>query len=463
MPNEFIIEQTLKCDITFSNTPRGNLMEKRSNALRTTSILMLMGIPFLGVVGLLAADAPDRESQLLSLSVWVAFFSLLVAGILGLCSWKNPENAKRCFVAGIVTFVSLITFIIFVFVLQMGILSVFFSVFNIIFTLIYIGAARWLMTGDFEAQSEVLERFRKRKNVILIVAALLFLVLFIIQASGLIWVNRWNMGIADGRVIRNYLEAKYDKEFVVEARLTTSTFHFLTTPLGELPRRGVPIFAWPVSDPGYVIIVDVVRRNERSGQIAEIREQYYRRFLRPQLQEYAEAFFVDVFEEMKVDINLATRNRYPTELNHLSTLEDFFIVSSREEFAPSDAGRRFAFGFDVRIFLPSYDEALETEMRDAVRRFLLQTYENSPHVGVNVLVYYINEPGEFPLINTRIDDEIRLNWHRLHVRQGPRFEHVFWDHRFTHPNLINHGFDRKFTEVFRSSTGIALDSVNTQN
>ncbi|MCL2568270.1 MAG: hypothetical protein FWE12_02380 [Oscillospiraceae bacterium] len=297
--------------------------------------------------------------------------------------------------------------------------------------------------------------------VVIILIILIFSLLIDGLVTGFLWINRWNAGTAYSRAIQNYLEEKYEEDFVVERRWRTQAFNIGPSLVGRPFTTHVYFYAWPAADPEHVFIVDVIRRSERSGQIGLIRDHYYRRFLREKLQEYAEVFFVDVFgEEMKIDVFFGSRlNRFPPELNHRSTLKDFFIASSREEFywSPGPTGRpSFAMTFSVIIFLPSYEGTSESEVRESVRRFLLQIHESAPNVGASVLVYYTNNPRDFDLIDTSIDDEVRFNWYRLHGRLVA-FEHSFWNR---HNSTIGADtrFNRRFTEIYWNSiTHILLE------
>ena len=160
------------------------------------------------------------------------------------------------------------------------------------------------------------------------------------------------------------------------------------------------------------------------------------------MREYTEGFFVDAFgEEMKIDIYLPSMNRYPPELNHLSTLDDFFAVSY---------GTR-NLHFTARIFLPSFDEALKSDMREAAERFRAETRGNAPNVVGSVRVYSINDPWGFYQIDTSIDDEVRFNRHRASPLRSLPFQPLSWSEHFYRSHR-NREFSARFTEVYPNFT-----------
>lgn len=115
-----------------------------------------------------------------------------------------------------------------------------------------------------------------------------------------------------------HLENKYDEEFYVEER-----WHD-TRDAGPIPHFGFPhrcyFIAYPLSDKDYSTKV-YIERSEYSYKILEIDDNYYWKFLRPQLLDYLVGNISKYFENYKVDVITYSRS-FSNELIHTSSLAD---------------------------------------------------------------------------------------------------------------------------------------------
>ena len=231
-------------------------------------------------------------------------------------------------------------------------------------------------------------------GIIIAVSAIL---LIIIQIDGRVWVNRLNMNRAYAREIREYLEEKYEEEFYVQPRWVAGGHMWRP----QTPPRTVFFYAYPLSDPTYVFRVHVTRQMP-SYQIEEIRDHYYWRFLREQLQEHVKDHFLDMFgEEIKVDIEPpSASDGFPRELDHTSTLEDFWASEERVSVG-------------IRVFIPNHDVTLENNIIEQTRALALQLGESNSFLG-SITIFYVDDISVFNSIDTSVDEGIRLNYHEMH-------------------------------------------------
>ena len=81
-------------------------MKRTSHALLTAGILLIISSPVMALYGAYFSWAVHNRA--LADMVWILMYKstlLLIAGIMGISSWKKPGRSKHCFNMGIFIFI----------------------------------------------------------------------------------------------------------------------------------------------------------------------------------------------------------------------------------------------------------------------------------------------------------------------------------------------------------------------
>jgi len=134
-----------------------------------------------------------------------------------------------------------------------------------------------------------------------------------------------------------------------------------------------------------------------------------------QLQEHLENYLEPLLDEdFKVDITWIGpwRAGLPRELNHNSTLEDFFMAER-----PIDVS--------VWLVILSQEESLEDDkIIEKARNVVVQLYATGAFEGGIFWISYTEDSERFQLLDTSIDEKVRRDYYRGR-HASPRHEEVF--------------------------------------
>jgi len=242
-------------------------------------------------------------------------------------------------------------------------------------------------------------------------------------------VNRMNAARYYVRAIHEHLQARYDEPFHVDPQWHSPG----RGPVLSIHRMDMTpyFFAHPLSDPTYVFTV-TVRRNS-DFEIDYIRENYFWRFVRQQLQEYIKSYFYDLLgSEMIVYIELRSRQSSNGDildtLNRNSTIEDFFASDKK-------------IAVFINIFIPNYDPSLSSTLAAHVHGLtsrLIETgrfeYRNRFRMS-SLRVTYVNCNNAYALIDTSVDETVRALYFR-HNNRSFAYMLPFWDPNFTRNSML---------------------------
>ena len=264
------------------------------------------------------------------------------------------------------------------------------------------------------------------KKTIIIICSIVIVVsavLLIIQISGLVWVNRLNMNRAYAREIRVHLEEKYEEEFYVQARWRRMGGGFW--PQFDVPET-VYFYAHPRSDPDHVFRVHVTRQMP-GYQIVEIREHYFWRFLRADIQTVVMEHFSDLFgDEMKVDVSRSVSRSllgFRAGLDHNFALDSFLASGyflRRRSFTGEEVKRPFS--FRISVFIPRFEEEMEAAIIEAANTLVLDL-EVPGLLWPRVRIYYIDDMDIYEKIDTSVDEATRFSLSSMH---GGVYRRAFW-------------------------------------
>ena len=165
---------------------------------------------------------------------------------------------------------------------------------------------------------------------------------------------------------KEFLEDKYGEEFYVwdeffDPREPWPGNEF-STPFG------FDTFAYPVSNKDAIFKVQIIRE-EDSNEIESINDDYFWKFLKPQLQDYTLEKLGDTFGEMKVVAEYRLRTSLPDQLNNNSTLEDFLRIFRERDSHP------IVIYLDLFIN-PNSKVYTKNEIEQIVTKFLLEVKQN---------------------------------------------------------------------------------------